>query len=186
MKRSIATLAVFTALLFNYSFAQDSKKGGSGTDPKDAVQSEMSNDAATTAKEWTQKMDEICNLDAAQEKKIMEINLRYANKLEELKHKYKGMDNPNSEAAKAEKDDLTKQRLSEYSKVLNKEQMQRFKDYRQQMKGSDDASGSDKKSEVKDKYQSATPEEQEKMKEEMKQKKADKEEKKSTDKKSIE
>jgi len=171
MKKRTLLLAVIATLLFSNSFAQ--VKGGSGStdksDKKDKVQSEMSGDAAQMAKDWTQKMDEVCNLDAAQEKKMMEINLRYANKLEELKAKYKGMDNPNAEAAKAEKDQLTKERLKEYSTVLSKEQMKKFKEYRDGMK--DEGDKGEKKDEMKEKYKNATPEEKEKMKEEMKEKK---------------
>lgn len=190
MKKATLLLVMATAMLFSNSYAQVTTKGGSSTtttdknekvekgDKKEKVQDEMSKDAATTAKDWTTKMDEICNLDPAQEKKIMEINLKYANKLEELKTKYKGMDNPNADAAKAEKDELTKQRFKEYSNVLSKEQMQKFKEYRNSKKSEDAAAGdkSEKKEDVKDKYKNATPEEKEKMKEEMKEKK----EKKST------
>jgi len=185
MKKVSVLLVIATTLLFSNSFAQVTQKGGTSTSPattekadkeksdkKDKVQSEMSGDASSMAKEWTTKMDEICNLDAAQEKKVMEINLRYANRLEELKAKYKGMDNPNADAAKAEKDELTKQRFKEYSNVLSKEQMQKFKEYRNSKK--DDSAGTDKsekKDKVKEEYKNATPEEKEKMKEEMKEKK---------------
>lgn len=188
MKKVSVLLVMATTLLFTNSFAQVTQKGGTSTsqtstdkadkadkgDKKDKVQSEMSGDAASMAAEWTKKMDEICNLDAAQEKKVMEINLRYANRLEELKAKYKGMENPNAEAAKAEKDELTKQRFKEYSNVLSKEQMQKFKEYRNSKKGEgDDMSSdkSDKKDKAKEEYKNATPEEKEKMKEEMKEKK---------------
>lgn len=186
MKKVSLLLVMATTLLFTNSFAQVTQKGGTSTDKpatstekpssdkKDKVQSEMSGDAASTAKEWTTKMDEICNLDAAQEKKVMEINLRYANKLEELKAKYKGMENPNADAAKAEKDELTKARFKEYSNVLSKEQMQKFKEYRNSKKDEtkgDSADKSEKKDEMKEKYKNATPEEKEKMKEEMKDKK---------------
>jgi hypothetical protein len=190
MKKATLLLVMATAMLFSNSYAQVTTKGGSSTtttdknekvekgDKKEKVQDEMSKDAATTAKDWTTKMDEICNLDPTQEKKIMEINLKYANKLEELKTKYKGMENPNADAAKAEKDELTKQRFKDYSNVLSKEQMQKFKEYRTSKKGEDAAEGdkSEKKEDVKEKYKNATPEEKEKMKEEMKEKK----EKKST------
>ena len=101
MKKATLLLVMVTAFLLNNSYAQVTTKGGSTPtektdkgDKKDKVQSEMSNDAATTAKEWTTKMDEICNLDPTQEKKVMDINLKYANKLEDLKTKYKGMENP--------------------------------------------------------------------------------------------
>lgn len=193
MKKVSLLLVMATMFLFTNSFAQKvTDKGGTNTsqqpttdktdkadnadkgDKKDKVQSEMSGDAAAMAQEWTKKMDEICNLDAAQEKKVMEINLRYANRLEELKAKYKGMDNPNADAAKAEKDELTKQRLKEYSNVLTKEQMQKFKEYRNSKKGENDevsSDKSDKKDKAKEEYKNATPEEKEKMKEEMKDKK---------------
>jgi hypothetical protein len=190
MKKATLLLVIATAILMNNSYAQVNQKGGTTTtttttekpepkaeknksDRNDKVQSEMSGDAASTAKEWTMKMDEICNLDAAQEKKVMEINLKYANKLEELKAKYKGMDNPNADAAKAEKDEITKQRFKEYANVLSKEQMQKFKEYRNSKKGenADEAGKSDKKDDAKEKYKNATPEEKEKMKEEMKDKK---------------
>ncbi|HNA57133.1 MAG TPA: hypothetical protein PLJ43_03395 [Chitinophagales bacterium] len=186
MKKVSLLLVMATTLLFTNSFAQVTQKGGTSTDKpattaekpssdkKDKVQSEMSGDAASTAKEWTMKMDEICNLDQAQEKKVMEINLRYANKLEELKAKYKGMENPNADAAKAEKDELTKARFKEYSNVLSKEQMQKFKEYRNSKKDEnkgDSAGKSEKKDDMKEKYKNATPEEKEKMKEEMKDKK---------------
>ncbi len=187
MKKATLLLVMVTAILFNNSYAQVTQKGGTTTttekadpkaekeksDKKDKVQSEMSNEAASTAKEWTMKMDEICNLDAAQEKKVMEINLKYANKLEDLKAKYKGMDNPNADAAKAEKDEITKQRFKEYSNVLSKEQMQKFKEYRNSKKdeNAEEAGKSDKKDDAKEKYKNATPEEKEKMKEEMKDKK---------------
>lgn len=191
MKKSILTLAVVAALLFSNSFAQVvvTDKGGTNTntgtstqdpkskqDPKDVVQGEMSKDAATTAKEWTQKMDEICNLTPDQEKKIMAINLRYANQIEELKAKYRAMDNPNADAAKAEKDELTKRRLREYSDVLTKEQMQKFKAYRDSMKGDDHPSSNSNKEKAKDKYKSGTPEEQERMQQEMKEKKEERQE----------
>ncbi|MBK8342068.1 MAG: hypothetical protein IPL12_01345 [Bacteroidetes bacterium] len=67
---------------------------------------------------------------------------------------------------------MTKQRFKEYSNVLSKEQMQKFKDYRQSKKG-EEAEGdkAGKKDDVKEKYKNATPEEKEKMKEEMKEKK---------------
>jgi len=186
MKKATLLLVMVTAILFNNSFAQVTQKGGTTTnektepkaekgnsDKKDKVQSEMSNEAASTAKDWTMKMDEICTLDAAQEKKVMEINLKYANKLEDLKAKYKGMENPNADAAKAEKDEITKQRFKDYSNVLSKEQMQKFKEHRQSKKGenADEAGKSDKKDDVKEKYKNATPEEKEKMKDEMKDKK---------------
>lgn len=189
MKKITLLTAIFATLMFNYSFAQ--VKGTSTTttpstttsnpqtdksdksDKKDKVKGEMSGDAAQMAKDWTQKMDEVCNLDASQEKKVMEVNLKYANRLEELKAKYKGMDNPNSEAAKAEKDELTKNRLKEYSNILSKDQMQKFKDARDSKKDENNGSGSnsEKKDEMKEKYKNATPEEKEKMKEEMKDKK---------------
>lgn len=182
MKKATLLLVMMTAFLLNNSYAQVTTKGGSSktetepaksdkSDKKDKVQDEMSKDAATTAKEWTSKMKEICNLDPTQEKKVMEINLRYANKLEELKTKYKGMENPNADAAKAEKDELTKQRFKEYSNVLSKEQMQKFKEYRNSKKGEDEGDKAGKKDEAKEKYKNATPEEKEKMKEEMKEKK---------------
>lgn len=191
MKKVSVLLVMATTILFTNSFAQVSQKGGTSTsqtstdkadkaekgkgDKKDKVQSEMSGDAVSTAQEWTKKMDEICNLDAAQEKKIQEINLRYANKLEDLKTKYKGMENPNAEAAKAEKDELTKQRLKEYSTVLNKEQMEKFKAARESKKGenanADKADKSEKKDQMKEEYKNATPEEKAKMKEEAKEKK---------------
>lgn len=185
MKKATLLLVMVTAILMNNSYAQVTQKGGTSTektepkaekdktDRNDKVQSEMSKESATTAKEWTMKMDEICNLDAAQEKKIMEINLKYANRLEELKAKYKGMDNPNADAAKAEKDEITKQRFKEYSNVLSKEQMQKFKEYRNSKKdeNAEEAEKSDRKDDAKDKYKNATPEEKEKMKEEMKDKK---------------
>lgn len=182
MKKATLLLVMVTAILFNNSYAQVTQKGGTSSekteksDKKEKVQSEMSGDAASTAKEWTMKMNEICGLDAAQEKKIMEINLQYANKLEDLKAKYKGMENPNADAAKAEKDELTKQRFKEYSNVLSKEQMQKFKEYRNSKKDENkgdkgDSGKSAKKEDVKDKYKNATPEEKEKMKEEMKDKK---------------
>lgn len=188
MKKITLLTAIFATLMFNYSFAQ--VKGTSTTttpstttsnpqtdksdksDKKDKVKGEMSGDAAQMAKDWTQKMDEVCNLDASQEKKIMEINLKYANKLEELKAKYKGMENPNSEAAKAEKDELTKNRLKDYSNILSKEQMAKFKEARDNKKDENNGgSNSEKKDEMKEKYKNATPEEKEKMKEEMKDKK---------------
>ncbi len=186
MKKATLLLVMMTAFLLNNSYAQVTTKGGTSkteteptksdksdkSDKKDKVQDEMSKDAATTAKDWTTKMKEICNLDPTQEKKVMEINLRYANKLEELKTKYKGMENPNADAAKAEKDELTKQRFKEYSNVLSKEQMQKFKDYRQSKKGEEEEGDkAGKKDDVKEKYKNATPEEKEKMKEEMKEKK---------------
>ena len=180
MKKATLLLVIVTAFLLNNSYAQVTTKGGSTPtektdkgDKKDKVQSEMSNDAATTAKEWTTKMDEICNLDPTQEKKVMDINLKYANKLEDLKTKYKGMENPNADAAKSEKDELTKQRFKDYSNVLSKEQMQKFKDYRQTKKGEEgaEADKAGKKDDVKEKYKNATPEEKEKMKEELKEKK---------------
>lgn len=198
MKKASLLLVMIATLLFNNSYAQVTTKGGTDSDKpvkstetktgdkadsksgdksdkKDKVQDEMSGDAASTARDWTQKMDEICNLDPTQEKKIMEINLRYANRLEELKTKYKGMENPNADAAKAEKDEMTKNRFKEYSNVLSKEQMQKFKDYRNNKKSESGNSGagnnSDKKDDVKEKYKNATPEEKAKMKEEMKDKK---------------
>ncbi len=191
MKKASVLLVMIAALLFNNSFAQVTTKGGTNTtkgetstttpvkgdkgSKQDQVKSEVSKDAATTAKEWTAKMDEICNLDATQEKKVMEINLKYANKLEELKAKYQGMDNPSAENAKSEKDELTKQRLGEYNQVLSKEQMQKFKEYRQSQKdenkGNSSGDKAEKKQEMKDQYKNATPEEKEKMKEEMKNKK---------------
>lgn len=188
MKKVSVLLVMATTILFTNSFAQVKEKGGTSTsqtstdkadkgdkekgDKKDKVQSEMSGDAASTAADWTKKMDEICNLDAAQEKKVMEINLRYANKLEDLKTKYKGMENPNAEAAKAEKDELTKQRLKEYSTVLSKEQMEKFKAARDSKKGENaNADKSEKKDKMKEEYKNATPEEKEKMKEEAKEKK---------------
>lgn len=185
MKKATLLLVMMTAFLLNNSYAQVTTKGGTSkteteptksdksdkSDKKDKVQDEMSKDAATTAKEWTTKMKEICNLDPTQEKKVMEINLKYANKLEALKTKYKGMENPNADAAKAEKDELTKQRFKEYSNVLSKEQMQKFKDYRQSKKGEDEGDKAGKKDDAKEKYKNATPEEKEKMKEEMKEKK---------------
>ncbi len=183
MKKTALLMAIVATLMLNYSYAQ--VKGTSTTSPtsttsnpqtdksdkKDKVKDEMSGDASQMAKDWTQKMDEVCNLDASQEKKIMEINLKYANKLEELKAKYKGMENPNSEAAKAEKDELTKNRLKEYSNVLSKDQMEKFKQARDSKKGENNGGNSDKKDEMKEKYKNATPEEKEKMKEEMKEKK---------------
>jgi len=187
MKKASLLLVMIATLLFNNSYSQVTTKGGTDSktekkddtksgdksDKKEKVQSEMSGDAASTAKDWTSKMDEICNLDAGQEQKVMAINLRYANKLEDLKTKYKGMENPNADAAKAEKDEMTKQRFKEYSQILSKEQMQKFKDYRNNKKDESDHSGnsSDKKDDVKEKYKNATPEEQAKMKEEMKEKK---------------
>ena len=193
MKKVSVLLVMATTILFTNSFAQVSQKGGTSTsqtstdkadkekgdkekgDKKEKVQTEMSGDAASTAQEWTKKMDEICTLDAAQEKKIMEINLRYANKLEDLKTKYKAMENPNAEAAKAEKDELTKQRLKEYSTVLNKEQMEKFKAARDSKKGenaeADKADKTEKKDKMKEEYKNATPEEKEKMTEEAKEKK---------------
>lgn len=194
MKKVSVLLVIATTILFTNSFAQVTQKGGTSTsqtptdksekgekgekgdkaDKKDKVQSEVSGDAASMAQEWTKKIDEICNLDAAQEKKITEINLRYANKLEELKTKYKGMENPNAEAAKAEKDELTKARFKEYSNVLTKEQMEKFKAYRDSKKEDNAAAGGDnaeKKDKMKEEYKNATPEEKEKMKEEMKEKK---------------
>ena len=159
MKKATLLLVMVTAFLLNNSYAQVTTKGGSTPtektdkgDKKDKVQSEMSNDAASTAKEWTTK---------------------YANKLEDLKTKYKGMENPNADAAKSEKDELTKQRFKDYSNVLSKEQMQKFKDYRQTKKGEEgaEADKAGKKDDVKEKYKNATPEEKEKMKEELKEKK---------------
>ena len=72
-----------------------------------------------------------------------------------------------------EKDELTKQRFKDYSNVLSKEQMQKFKDYRQTKKGEEgaEADKAGKKDDVKEKYKNATPEEKEKMKEELKEKK---------------
>lgn len=190
MKKVSLLLVMATTLLFSNSFAQVTQKGGTSTgtsqtstdkadkgDKKDKVQSEMSGEAASMAQEWTKKMDEICTLTPDQEKKVMEINLRYANKLEELKAKYKGQENPSADAAKAEKDELTKQRFKEYSNVLSKEQMQKFKEYRNSKKGEGDEMGdkSDKKEKAKEEYKNATPEEKEKMKEEMKDKKDKKE-----------
>ena len=187
MKKASLLLVMIATLLFNNSYAQVTTKGGTESktekkdeprsgdksDKKEKVQSEMSGDAAGTAKDWTTKMDEICNLDASQEQKVLAINLRYANKLEDLKTKYKGMENPNADAAKAEKDEMTKQRFKEYSQVLSKDQMQKFKDYRNDKKDDADHAGnnSDKKDDVKEKYKNATPEEQAKMKEELKEKK---------------
>lgn len=178
MKKASLLLVMVTTLLFNNSFAQVTTKGGANTstdkqDKQDKVKSEVGTDAASTAQEWTKKMDEICNLDAAQEKKVMEINLKYAKQLDDLKAKYKGMDSPNADAAKSEKDELTKQRFKEYSNVLSKDQMQKFKEYRQSQKGDagDGGDKSAKKDEMKDKYKNATPEEKAQMKEDMKSKK---------------
>lgn len=191
MKKASLLMVVIATLLFSNGYAQVTTKSGTNSDKtaqtdksdksdkKDKIDSEMSHDAATNAKDWTDKMDQVCTLDKTQENKIMAINLRYANRLEDLKNKYKGMDNPNADAAKAEKDDLTKQRFKEYSDVLSKEQMQKFKEYRNTKKDEAHASGqhADKKDEAKDKYKNATPEEKAKMKEEMKDKKDNKSEK---------
>lgn len=182
MKKVSVLLVMATTLLFTNSFAQVTQKGGTSTsqtsankgDKKDKVQSEMSGDAAAMAQEWTKKMDEICNLDPSQEKKIMEINLQYANRLQELKAKYKSMDSPNADAAKSEKDELTKQRFKEYSNVLSKEQMQKFKEYRSSQKDKGDETSNDnsaKKEKAKEEYKNASPEEKAKIKEEMKNKK---------------
>ncbi len=73
----------------------------------------MSVDAAQTAKEWTQKMDEVLNLTPDQEKRIMEINLRYANRMEEMKTKYSSTDNRDMDMAKREKDQMTENRLKD-------------------------------------------------------------------------
>ena len=184
MKKASVLLVMIATFLFNDSFAQVTTKGGTSSTPtttqtdkkdksdrNDKVKDNMSGDAASMAKEWTTKMDEMLNLTSDQERKVMEVNLRYANRLEDLKAKYKGMDNPNAEAAKAEKDELTKQRFKDYSNILTKEQMQKFKEYRNSKKGDGDGNNVDKKEKAKEKYDNATPEEKERMKEEMKDKK---------------
>ncbi|MEZ5015091.1 MAG: hypothetical protein R2794_12445 [Chitinophagales bacterium] len=183
MKKSILLLAIISTFGMSSIFAQ-TKSTDTKQDKKDKVSSEMSGDAAQTAKEWTDKMDQVCTLTPDQEKKVMEINLRYANKLEDMKAKYSGSDNKNTEMAKQEKDQLTKERFKEYSNVLSDDQMRKFKEYRQSQKGegsSDSGMSKDEhKQEMKDKYNNASPEEKEKMKEEAKDKK-DKKDKKSSD-----
>ncbi|MFI5171625.1 MAG: hypothetical protein ACHQFW_04500 [Chitinophagales bacterium] len=184
MKKASVLLVLIATLLFNNSFGQVTEKGGASSptststdkkdksDRNDKVKDNVSGDAAAMAREWTQKMDEVVNLDASQEKKVMETNLRYANRLEDLKAKYKAMDNPNADAAKAEKDELTKQRFKEYSEILSKEQMRKFKEYRDSHKDGDGKGDkADKKGDAKEKYENASPEEKERMKEEMKDKK---------------
>ena len=78
MKKASLLLVMIATLLFNNSYAQVTTKGGTDSktekkedaksgdksDKKEKVQSEMSGDAASTAKDWTTKMDQICNLDA--------------------------------------------------------------------------------------------------------------------------
>lgn len=185
MKKASVLLVMIATLLFNNSFAQVTTKGGTKDNPtspqtetknksdrNDKVKDNMSGDAAAMAREWTTKMDQMLNLTPDQEKKVMEVNLRYANRLEDLKTKYKGMDNPNADAAKAEKDEMTKQRFKDYSTILTNEQMKKFKAARSDKKN-DGNNGNDvnNKDKAKEKYENASPEEKERMKEEMKDKK---------------
>ncbi len=182
MKKISLALGLAAALLLNNGFAQTvNDKGGTTTknpssttstdnDRQDKVKSEMFGDAAQMAKEWTQKLDEVLNLSPDQEKRIMEINLRYANRMEEMKTKYSSSDNRDMEMAQKEKDQMTENRLKDYAGVLNKEQMTKFREHRQSLKDSDTDANYTNKDKAKDKYENATPEDRERMKEEAKEK----------------
>ncbi len=141
-----------------------SKEDSKSTTKHDKMDDRISSDVQQRAREMTQKLDEVLNLTPDQEKKAMEINLRYLNKLEDFKQKAHDSGNMDRDKIKSQRDDLTRQRLNEYKSFLTKEQWAKFEAHRNNLKDDDKMS----KDEKKEKMENMTPEERERMKEKRK------------------
>ena len=136
---------ILSLIITQFTFAQNQ-----GQDKKDAIQEHVSTNGIDWAKDMTQKLDRICDLTPEQEKQILEVNLRYADKMEEA-HNNSEM---SEEAMKAHKDKLFEARLGEYNSILNKDQQSRLKDYRNELRDDNNGTGNnDKKEDIKEKAQ---------------------------------
>ncbi len=145
MKKMKFLPVILSLIITQMSYAQNP-----GQDKKDNVQDHVSNNGIDWAKDMTQRLDKICDLTPEQEKQVMEVNLRYADKMEDA-HNNSEM---SEEAMKAHKDKMFEARMGEYNSILTKEQKDRLKDYRNEMRDDDHGTGNnDKKEEIKEKAQ---------------------------------
>lgn len=136
---------ILSLIITQFTYAQNP-----GQDKKDAVQDHVSTNGIDWAKDMTQRLDRICDLTPEQEKQILEVNLRYADKMEEAH----GNSEMSEEAMKAHKDKLFEARLGEYNSILNKDQQSRLKDYRNELRDDNHGTGNnDKKEDIKEKAQ---------------------------------
>lgn len=136
---------ILSLIFTQFTYAQTPSQ-----DKKDNVQEHVSSQGIDWAKDMTQKLDRICDLTPEQEKQVMEVNLRYADKMEEA-HNNSEM---SEEAMKAHKDKMFEARMGEYNSILSNDQKNRLKDYRDEMRGEDHDSGKmEKKEDLKEKAQ---------------------------------
>lgn len=118
MKKTLLLPFILTLIIAQQSYTQNP------SEHKEEIKDEVSAEGIQWAKDLTKNVDDVCDLNNDQEKQVMAVNLKYANKLEEAKADKE----LTGEEYKAHKEKIMHTIFSDYDSILTKEQKSKLKE----------------------------------------------------------